>query len=74
MTWFKYDKAWDPIRNDKRYTELLNKMPFDKQKAMQVTRGLALLGQDVGTSAVVRYQLWFGHDVNNLALVVIFNF
>ncbi len=30
MTWFKYDKAWDPIRNDKRYTELLSKMPFDK--------------------------------------------
>ncbi len=30
MTWFKYDKVWDPIRNDKRYKELLNKMPFDK--------------------------------------------
>ena len=30
MTWFKYDKAWDPIRNDKRYKELLSKMPFDK--------------------------------------------
>jgi tetratricopeptide (TPR) repeat protein len=30
MTWFKYDKAWDPIRNDKRYIELLKKMPFDK--------------------------------------------
>ena len=30
MTWFKYDKAWDPIRNDSRYKELLNKMPFGK--------------------------------------------
>jgi len=30
MTWFKYDKAWDSVRNDKRYKELLNKMPFDK--------------------------------------------
>ena len=30
MTWFKYDKVWDPIRNDKRYKDLLNKMPFDK--------------------------------------------
>jgi Flp pilus assembly protein TadD len=30
MTWFKYDKAWDPIRNDKRYTDLLSIMPFDK--------------------------------------------
>jgi len=30
MTWFKYDKAWDPIRNDKRYKKLLSKMPFDK--------------------------------------------
>ena len=30
MTWFKYDKAWDPIRNDKRYNEMLNKMPFNK--------------------------------------------
>ena len=30
MTWFKYDKVWDPIRNDKRYIELLKKMPFDK--------------------------------------------
>lgn len=30
MTWFKYDKVWDPIRTDKRYKELLNKMPFDK--------------------------------------------
>ena len=30
MTWLKYDKAWDPIRNDIRYKELLNKMPFDK--------------------------------------------
>jgi tetratricopeptide (TPR) repeat protein len=30
MTWFKYDKAWDPIRNDTRYKELLAKMPFDK--------------------------------------------
>jgi tetratricopeptide (TPR) repeat protein len=30
MTWFKYDKTWDPIRNDSRYKELLNKMPFAK--------------------------------------------
>ena len=30
MTWFKYDKAWDTIRNDKRYKKLLDKMPFDK--------------------------------------------
>ncbi|ULQ51321.1 tetratricopeptide repeat protein [Flavihumibacter fluvii] len=30
MTWFKYDKSWDPIRNDIRYQELLSKMPFDK--------------------------------------------
>lgn len=30
MTWFKYDKVWDPIRNDARYKELLNKMPFAK--------------------------------------------
>ena len=30
MTWFKYDKVWDPIRNDKRYIELLKKMPFNK--------------------------------------------
>ncbi len=30
MTWLKYDKAWDPIRNDSRYKELLNKMPFGK--------------------------------------------
>ena len=29
MTWLKYDKAWDSVRNDKRYKELLNKMPFD---------------------------------------------
>jgi hypothetical protein len=35
---------------------------------------LALLGQDVGTSAVVRYQLQFRLDVSNLALVIIFNF
>ena len=28
MTWFKYDKVWDPIRNDKRYIKLLKKMPF----------------------------------------------
>ena len=27
MTWFKYDKVWDPIRNDKRYIKLLKKMP-----------------------------------------------
>ena len=30
MTWFKYDKVWDPVRNDKRYKELLNKMPFSR--------------------------------------------
>ena len=30
MTWFKYDKAWDSIRNDKRYIDLLKKMPFDR--------------------------------------------
>ena len=30
MTWFKYDKAWDAVRNDIRYKELLNKMPFTK--------------------------------------------
>lgn len=30
MTWFKYDKVWDPIRNDSRFKELLNKMPFTK--------------------------------------------
>ncbi len=30
MTWWKYHKAWDPVRNDLRYIELLNKMPFDK--------------------------------------------
>ncbi len=30
MTWLKYDKVWDPIRNDKRYIKLLKKMPFDK--------------------------------------------
>ncbi len=28
MTWFKYDKVWDPIRNDSRYKDLLAKMPF----------------------------------------------
>ena len=30
MTWFKYDKVWDPIRNDSRYKELLNKIPFGR--------------------------------------------
>jgi tetratricopeptide (TPR) repeat protein len=30
MIWFKYDKVWDPIRNDSRYKKLLNKMPFTK--------------------------------------------
>lgn len=30
MTWFKYDKVWDPIRNDSRYKELLTKMLFAK--------------------------------------------
>lgn len=30
MTWFKYDKAWDPVRNDARYNDLLNKMPFTR--------------------------------------------
>lgn len=28
MTWFKYDKVWDPIRSDSRYKDLLAKMPF----------------------------------------------
>ncbi len=28
MTWLKYDKVWDPIRNDSRYKDLLAKMPF----------------------------------------------
>ncbi len=37
---------------------------------MQATWGLALLGQDVETSAVVRYQLRFRQDVINLALVL----
>jgi len=35
---------------------------------------LALLGQDVKTSAAARYQLQFQLDVNNLALVLTFNF
>ncbi len=39
-----------------------------------LTWGLALLGQDVETSSAVRYQLQFHLDVNNLALVVTFNF
>ncbi|MFM2327427.1 MAG: hypothetical protein RIR31_1629 [Bacteroidota bacterium] len=30
MTWLKYDKAWDSVRNDTRYKELLNKLPFAK--------------------------------------------
>lgn len=30
MTWFKYDPTWDSVRNDKRYKDLLNKMPFNK--------------------------------------------
>jgi len=38
------------------------------------TWGLALLGQDVGTSAAAHYQLKFQLDVNNLALVLNFNF
>ena len=41
---------------------------------MQLTWGLALLGQDVGTSAAVRYQFQFQLDVNNLALALTFNF
>jgi hypothetical protein len=36
--------------------------------------GLALLGQDILTSAAIRYQLRFQQDVNNLAFVVTFNF
>ena len=40
----------------------------------RTTWGLALLGQDFETLAVIRYQLRFRLDVNNLALVVIFNF
>ena len=43
-------------------------------KKRQATRGLALLGQDVETSAAIRYQLRFRLDVNNLALVQNFNF
>lgn len=35
---------------------------------------MALLGQDVETSAVVRYQLQFRLDVNNLALVLYLQF
>ena len=46
---------------------------MDKVKR-QPTWGLALLGQDVETSAVVHYQLQFQLDVNNLALVLTFNF
>jgi len=38
------------------------------------TWGLALVGHDVETSAVTPYQLQFQLDVNNLALVHIFNF
>ena len=30
MTWLKYDKVWDGVRNDKRYKKLLKKMPFDR--------------------------------------------
>ena len=48
------------------YIQVTNPLP--------TTWGLALLGQDVGTSAVARYQLRFRQDVINLALVHIFNF
>ena len=41
---------------------------------MRPTGGLALLGQDFETSAVVHYQQQFRLDVNNLAFVHIFNF
>jgi len=29
MIWLKYDKAWDPIRNKKRFKQLIDKMRFD---------------------------------------------
>ena len=32
--------------------------------------GFGIMGQNVVTSTVVRYQLQFGHDINNLALVL----
>ena len=41
---------------------------------LHTTWGLVLLGQDVVTSAMCKHQQQFGHDVNNLALVLIFNF
>ena len=41
---------------------------------MRLTRGLALLVQDVGTSAVVLYQPQFRQDVINLDSVVTLNF
>ena len=45
-----------------------------KENNEPLTRGLVLLGQDIGTSAVARYQHRFQLDVNNLDLVHIFNF
>ncbi len=48
------------------YIQVTNPLP--------TTWGLALLGQDVGTSAVAHYQLQFRQDVNNLALVLNINF
>jgi hypothetical protein len=48
-------------------------LSIDTEKR-QPTIGLALLGQDVETSAVVRYQQQFRLDINNLALVLIFHF
>ncbi|MDE3236446.1 MAG: tetratricopeptide repeat protein [Bacteroidota bacterium] len=30
LIWLKYDNAWDAVHNDKRYKEVLKKMPFDK--------------------------------------------
>jgi hypothetical protein len=44
------------------------------KEEQQLTWGLALLGQDVGTLAEVRYQLRLRLDVIILALVHIFNF
>ena len=47
---------------------------FMTEKHEPLTRGLALLGLDFVTSAMCKYQQQFQLDINNLALVVIFNF
>ncbi len=49
-------------------------LQFPEVRGFGSTLSLALLGQDVGTSAVVRYQLQFRLDVKYLALVHTFNF